>query len=98
MHRMGSKFLTPSQQSSAHWILKSVALVALLAIVWVAVAPTAPGLLWALVVPLLLFLFEAAAARPSDTETYEVPVSPIFSVLSARAPPPFFHLLRNRPN
>lgn len=87
VHRNESKSLTPSQQSSANWILKSVALVTLVAIVWVAVAPTAPGLLWALIVPVLLLLGEAAAAHRSDTEQYEVPVSPVFPVLSVRAPP-----------
>jgi len=79
--------LTLSQQSSAHWILKSVALVTLLAIAWIAVAPTAPGQLWALIAPVLLFVLEAATAGAPESQEYELPLSPIISVLSARAPP-----------
>jgi hypothetical protein len=66
---------------------KIVAFVCLAAVVLAAIAPSAPGLLWALVVPLLLFALLEAVSAERELETAAVPICHFVSRLSSRAPP-----------
>jgi len=64
-----------------------VAFVCLAAVVLAAIAPSAPGLLWALVVPLLLFALLEAVPAECEVESVVIPTSRFVSLLSSRAPP-----------
>ena len=67
---------------------KLVALVAVLAVLYAALAPASPGLLLAIVVPVLL-LIGLLTVAPADgrSESPSLPVSKFFGVLASRAPP-----------
>jgi hypothetical protein len=69
---------------------RTIAIIGLIAILLVAVAPSGTVLLWAIVVPLLFFV---ATLNPLSHRTVfestPLPASPFFSNSSSRAPPNF---------
>ena len=64
-----------------------VALACLAGVVLAAIAPGAPGLLWALVAPMLLFALLEVVPAEREVESVVVPTSRFESRLSSRAPP-----------
>ena len=65
-----------------------VACLCVVAVLLAAMAPVAPGLCWAILVPLLLFVAAVVLAPVRrEFESCSAPESPFLSVLSSRAPP-----------
>jgi hypothetical protein len=59
----------------------------LAALILAAILPVAPGLLWALLIPLLLFSLHAAVPAEPEPERIFVPQAASVSLLPSRAPP-----------
>lgn len=58
------------------------------AVILAAISPAAPGLLWAVLVPLLLFVAVVAIAPISrESENCDAPAFPFLSAVTSRAPP-----------
>ncbi|HET9364231.1 MAG TPA: hypothetical protein VFP71_04490 [Candidatus Angelobacter sp.] len=69
---------------------RTIAIVSLIAILLAALAPSGSVLIWAAILPLLLFIatFNPVDRRPI-VESAPLPTSPFLSNLSSRAPPNF---------
>jgi hypothetical protein len=59
----------------------------LAALILAAILPVAPGLLWALLIPLLLFSLQVAAPTEQEPESIFLPQAAFVSLLPSRAPP-----------
>jgi hypothetical protein len=59
----------------------------LAAVILAAILPIAPGLLWAFLVPLILFSLRAAVPAEQEPESIFVPQPALVSLLPSRAPP-----------
>lgn len=66
---------------------KLIAFICLSAIVLAAIAPSGPGLFWAIVVPLLLFGLLEAVPVSREPENADCPAVFFLSLLATRAPP-----------
>jgi hypothetical protein len=65
-----------------------IAFLCVVAVILAAIAPAAPGLLWAILVPLLLFVGAVVIAPISrESENSDAPAFPFLSVVTSRAPP-----------
>jgi hypothetical protein len=59
----------------------------LAAVILAAILPVAPGLLWAFLIPLLLFSLRATVPTVQEPESIFVPQAAFVSLLPSRAPP-----------
>jgi hypothetical protein len=59
----------------------------LAAVILAAILPVAPGMLWALLVPLLLFSLQATVPTEHVPESVFAPQAAFVSLLPSRAPP-----------
>ncbi len=59
----------------------------LAAVILAAILPVAPGLLWAFLIPLLLFALRATVPTEQEPESIFVPQAVFVSLLPPRAPP-----------
>jgi len=59
----------------------------LAALILAAILPVAPGLLWAFLIPLLVFSLQAAVPPEQEPESIFVPQAAFVSLLPSRAPP-----------
>jgi hypothetical protein len=75
------QFLTMSS------LRKLIAWFCLAAVILAAIMPVAPGLLWALIVPLLLFSLLAAVPTEREADSIFVRQAAFVSLLPSRAPP-----------
>jgi hypothetical protein len=65
-----------------------IAFLCVVAVILAAIAPAAPGLLWAILVPLLLFVGAVVIAPISrESENSDASAFPFLSVVTSRAPP-----------
>ena len=67
---------------------KLIAVLCLVAVLWAAITPASSSLLWAVVIPILLF-FSALVVVTLDRrpEQREIPTFSFLTVISSRAPP-----------
>ncbi len=66
---------------------KLVVWLSLAAVILAAILPVAPGLLWAFLIPLLLFSLRATVLTEQEPESIFVPKAAFVSLLPSRAPP-----------
>ena len=59
----------------------------LAAVILAAILPVAPGLLWAFLIPLLLFSLRVTVPTEQEPESIFVPQAAFVSLLRSRAPP-----------
>ncbi len=59
----------------------------LTALILAAILPVAPGLLWAFLIPLILFSLGATVLTEREPESIFVPQAAFVSLLPSRAPP-----------
>ena len=59
----------------------------LAAVILAAILPVAPGLLWAFLIPLLLFSLRATVPTEQEPESIFIPQAAFVSLLRSRAPP-----------
>jgi hypothetical protein len=64
-----------------------IAFLCVVAVLLAAVSPVAPGLAWAILVPLLLFVVVVVAPAVRDLDDLDPATSPFLSALPSRAPP-----------
>lgn len=69
-------------------VRRLIAFLCAVAVILAAITPAAPGLLWAILVPLLLFVAAVVIAPISrESENSDAPAFPFLSVVTSRAPP-----------
>jgi|CZKR01.1.fsa_nt_gi hypothetical protein len=69
-------------------VRRLIAFLCVVAVILAAITPAAPGLLWAILVPLLLFVAAVVIAPISrESENSDAPAFPFLSVVTSRAPP-----------
>jgi hypothetical protein len=68
-------------------VRRLIAFLCVVAVILAAMTPAAPGLLWAILVPLLLFAAVVIAPISRETENSDAPAFPFLSVVTSRAPP-----------
>jgi uncharacterized protein (DUF58 family) len=69
-------------------VRRLIAFLCVVAVILAAITPAAPGLLWAILVPLLFFVAAAAIAPISrESKNSDAPPFPLISVVTSRAPP-----------
>jgi hypothetical protein len=69
-------------------VRRLIAFLCVVAVILAATTPAAPGLLWAILVPLLLFVAAVVIAPiRRESEDSDAPAFPFLSVVTSRAPP-----------
>jgi len=69
-------------------VRRLIAFLCVVAVILAAITPGAPGLLWAILVPLLLFVAAVVIAPiRRESENSDAPAFPFLSVVTSRAPP-----------